>query len=482
VDLRTHGINKAPIRGTLTIDLLLSYYGDDFTGSTDALEALCSGGIETVLFVEPPTDEMMRRYPHVRAYGVAGNSRTMSPQTMDAELPDVFRALTSHQPRLVHYKTCSTFDSSPEVGSIGRAIDIGQRIFENQIIPLVVGVPPLGRYCVFGNLFARSGLGSDPFRLDRHPTMRNHPVTPMQEADLREHLALQTTRTIELLDVLALEAGYDVTRTKVDRVATRGSAVLFDALTDDHLETIGEVICDLQQAEKKPQFVVGSSGIDYALVKHWQATNQVRAGIPEGFRSANGAIAPADHVIILSGSCSPVTNRQIGWAIEHGFADVPIEMPGLTAKHVGTVVASASERILAAIDRGQPVVAYTSRGSKDVCRTDPKTSLEQAGEDNPDLGAVLGQIVLEVARVRSVNRVAVVGGDTAGQFARETKIEAVEMMGPLEPGAPLCVVRSRHAAIEGLEVTFKGGQVGYDDFFGTVRSGKRSEAFVGAAR
>ena len=36
------------------IELLLTYYGDDFTGSTDVLEALYSGGIEAVLFVKPP--------------------------------------------------------------------------------------------------------------------------------------------------------------------------------------------------------------------------------------------------------------------------------------------------------------------------------------------------------------------------------------------------------------------------------------------
>src|SRR5438128_2107429 len=35
--------------------LLLSFYGDDFTGSTDALESLARCGIRTVLFTDPPT-------------------------------------------------------------------------------------------------------------------------------------------------------------------------------------------------------------------------------------------------------------------------------------------------------------------------------------------------------------------------------------------------------------------------------------------
>jgi 3-oxoisoapionate kinase len=453
----------------------LAYYGDDFTGSTDALEALCSGGIETVLFTDPPTDEVLRRYPHVRAFGVAGNSRTMSPQTMDTVLPGVYSTLKSHQPRFVHYKTCSTFDSSPEVGSIGRAIDIGLDIFQNRILPLAVGIPSLGRYCVFGNLFARSGLGSDPFRLDRHPTMRHHPVTPMQEADLREHLALQTNRSINLVDVLTLNAGYDAARKRVDQLKLHGAVALFDTLTDDHLEMIGELIGELQQEEQKPLFVVGSSVIEYALVKHWQAASEARAIKQQDFHAAKGTFVPADQVIILSGSCSPVTGRQIGSAIEHGFADVPIDVAKLCSREVGIVIEKASERIVAALDRGQSVAAYTSRGSKDTCHTEPKFAGEQSGKNSPNLGSVLGRILLEVLRIRSVSRVAVAGGDTAGQFAREVEIEAVEMLGRLTPGSPLCVVRSRHAAIEGLEVTFKGGQVGYDDFFGTVRSGQRSE-------
>jgi len=471
---------QSPNQRNNIIDLLLSYYGDDFTGSTDALEALCSGGIETVLFTEPPSDEMLNRYPHVRAYGVAGNSRTMSPSTMDETLPDVFRSLQSHHPRIVHYKTCSTFDSSPEVGSIGCAIDICHRIFQNQLIPLAVGVPSLGRYCVFGNLFAKSGLGSDPFRLDRHPTMRHHPATPMDEADLREHLARQTSRPIELVDVLALDAGLEVARERVGRASLYGSAVLFDTLTDDHLETIGGLICELQQTQQKPQFVVGSSGIDYALVKHWQATDQLPACRFKGSRLATRAITPAEHVIILSGSCSPVTNRQIGWAVEHGFADVPLDIAKFDAKQVDAIIANASERIIAAIDRGQSVVAYTSRGSKDTNVSHSTTARRQFDSDTPTLGVVLGRIFREVVRVRSVSRVAVVGGDTAGQFAREAEIEAMEMIGPLEPGAPLCAVRSQLPAIDGLEITFKGGQVGYVDFFGTVRSGKRNEQFAGA--
>jgi len=93
---------------------------------------------------------------------------------------------------------------------------------------------------------------------------------------------------------------------------------------------------------------------------------------------------------------------------------------------------------------------------------------------------ILGRVLLGVLRAREVGRVAVVGGDTSGQVARTIGIEALEMVGPLDPGAPLCVARSRDGVVDGLEITFKGGQVGYDDFFGTLLRGRSNRSLIGA--
>lgn len=470
------------IQGAQLIDLLLTYYGDDFTGSTDVLEALHSGGVEAVLFVKPPDNDMLRRYAHVRAFGIAGSSRTMTPQQTDEALPDVFRTLLALRPRIVHYKTCSTFDSSPEVGSIGRAIDIAHGVFQNRIVPLTVGAPSLGRYCVFGNLFAKSGLNSAPFRLDRHPTMQRHPVTPMTESDLRVHLSRQTSRPVELIDVLTLDDDYVTARDKLDRVQSSGAVVLFDTLTDEHLHTIGQLIWDEQQREEKPLFVAGSSGIDYALVKHWRA-----AGIGPGLErtsSQRGAarIPPVDRTIILSGSCSPVTDRQIGWALEHGFAEVTIDTLRLRqTKCLEAEICEIAEQVVSLLDNGQSVVAHTCRGPLDSRLAAVKSAISLSPNGDRSLGMNLGRILHQVLRAGLVRRVAVVGGDTAGDVARSLEVEAVEMIGPLAPGAPLCVVRSRDGAVDGLEIAFKGGQVGYDDFFGTLLSGRCNQLLMGAS-
>ncbi|MNL52160.1 hypothetical protein D3C87_1753100 [compost metagenome] len=64
-----------------------------------------------------------------------------------------------------------------------------------------------------------------------------------------------------------------------------------------------------------------------------------------------------------------------------------------------------------------------------------------------------------------LQRIVVAGGDTSSYAARAMGIEAVEMIAPLSPGAPLCRAYAPGSAVDGLQVVFKGGQVGKEDFF-----------------
>ena len=109
--------------------LLLTFYGDDFTGSTDALEQLALAGLRAALFVEPPTPAQLKNYPGLQAVGVAGMTRSLAPAAMERELRPALKKLKALGAPHVHYKVCSTFDSSPTIGSIGRVIDVAARIF-----------------------------------------------------------------------------------------------------------------------------------------------------------------------------------------------------------------------------------------------------------------------------------------------------------------------------------------------------------------
>src|SRR5262249_51989442 len=155
---------------------------------------------------------------------------------------------------LLHYKCCSTFDSAPHVGSIGAAIRALKPHFANAFLPIVGGQPNLGRYCLFGTLFAAAGTGGTVHRIDRHPTMSVHPVTPMGEADLRRHLAAQGLARIGLIDYRGYENGAAGVTLEAC-LAQRPDAVLLDVACSADLALIGRLI--RQQMRAGPMLAVG---------------------------------------------------------------------------------------------------------------------------------------------------------------------------------------------------------------------------------
>ena len=477
--------------------LLLAYYGDDFTGSTDALESLARAGLQTVLFLEPPTPKQLAQFPGLRAFGIAGGSRTMSPTEMECELPPAFRALKRSGASIIHYKTCSTFDSSATVGSIGKAIEIGRHVFGERLTPLVVGFPAFGRHVVFGNLFARSGE-FEPTRLDRHP-MSRHPVTPMDEADLRVHLARQTSLPIELVDLLKLKGlgccnpqgngidpespfrrnahRFEELRGLLDAAAARKPPpiVLFDTLDDDDLPVIGRLISS-QVRLKRQLFCAGSSGVGYALVAYWRHTGLLPFLQTNGTHCGETTLSTrSKQTIIVSGSCSTVTDRQIGRALKAGFVEVVCNSAMLAdADRATEGVDDAFARALPALDAGHTVIFHTARGITDprrgafervASKTSRGTKAGRLASARARLGQSLGRILRLALERTGARRAVICGGDTATQACRALGIVALEFLAPAVTGAPLCRVHAQGAALDGCELICKGGQMGPDTFF-----------------
>jgi uncharacterized protein YgbK (DUF1537 family) len=425
--------------------LRLAFYGDDFTGSTDALEFLTRAGLRTVLFLAPPSPDQLARYSGLQAVGVAGLTRSLAPAAMEAELRPAFAALRALGAPHVHYKVCSTFDSSPAIGSIGRAIGVGAEVFATRFVPLLVAAPTLGRYCAFGHLFARYGIGSGGaiHRLDRHPAISRHPITPMTESDLRLHLSQQTSKRIALFDLLDVARPPSEARAALDALVGDGAeVVLFDAVYAEQLATIGALL-DAHATPGQPLFSVGSSGIEMALGAHWAATGtaRVRTDWP-----TPGAAAP---LLGLSGSCSPVTSGQLAWAAAHGFAVVPL---GENAPATASVALAA----------GQPTIIFSNRESPG-----------QVAIPADQLGAMFGGLARDLIAHHGVRRLVLAGGDTSSYTARALGIESVEMTAPFVPGAPLCRASAPGSPADGLEVNIKGGQVGAEDYFGLAAMGNR---------
>lgn len=451
----------------------LVFYADDFTGATDALEFMACSGARTVLFLDTPTPSELEDFGALDAIGIAGKTRAMPPQQMQQVLEEDFAKIAAIDPGHIHYKVCSTFDSSPEIGNIGVAISQGLLQFKNGFVPIVVAAPDLGRYMIFGQLFAQMGIGSKGavYRIDKHPSMSKHPITPAKEADLRDHLALQGDFKTGLIDIRDLEESLPELFRKVQSLSKDHEVIFFDGLYKRQMKTIGAILED-SKASGKPMFSVGSSGVEQALGDFWQQEGVL------GNQPDWKIIDQVQPLLVLCGSVSPITAQQIDYALDKGFAEVAID-PNFLNESLQHSVQRYAEQVLELIRLGKSVIVHTAKGPRDPRLIEMNLITQKLGWDaiksKSDLpkrfGELLGQTAKTVAQQYTLQRLIIAGGDTSSYTARALGIHAVQMIAPLVKGAPLCRVYAKGTSVDGMQINLKGGQLGEKDYFVALQNG-----------
>lgn len=423
---------------------LLGWYGDDFTGATDTLAALAKAGRRALLFLDRPYAARLASVGPLDAVGIAGASRTLDPVAMRAALEPVGRFFAALGVRVMHYKCCSTFDSASHVGSIGVAAETLRPFFANPFLPVVGGQPNIGRYCLFSTLFAAAGTGGTVHRLDRHPTMTTHPVTPMTEADLRRHLAAQGLAGMAALHYPDYDLDDAALDARLDRLLeTAPSAVLLDIGRGADLATAGRLIW--RHAQRSPLLAVGPSSVAQALTAHWDAesTTPIHAETP---------LAAADGpVFVMAGSLSPVTRRQI--EASSSFDRIQADAGRLCGD------SAYRERLLAEVAAGLRAGRHT------LVWTAPTNATAADTAQAADVAAATADFVAAVLRAVPLRRVGIAGGDTSSKAVLAMGCWGLSYRCALAPGVTVSRTHGDDSATDGIELMLKGGQMGADDLF-----------------
>jgi uncharacterized protein YgbK (DUF1537 family) len=439
----------------------LGWYGDDFTGASDTLAVLTQAGLRAMLFLGVPDAARLDRAARalggpLDAVGIAGAARSMAPLQMAQELEPVGAFFARLAPPVLHYKVCSTFDSAPALGSIGAAVRTLRPHVRHPVVAIVGGQPSLGRYCLFSTLFAAVARGGRVERLDRHPTMRAHPATPMHEADLRRHLALQGLEGIAALhyptyarDARAVDAAYAAA------VATGAPAVLFDAAQADDLAAIGRLLWT--EAARERMLAVGASSVAQALVAHWQYNGELDAA-PPAERPLRRAAGP---VFAFAGSLSPVTAGQVRAATSYEI--VRLEPAELLA---GAGLDAACRRIDRLLAEGRHVIAATA--PQDPAEADHGRTHDIARASAHCVRRVLDA---QAARGTPLHRLGIAGGDTSSLVTRALGLWGLSYRGSLGAGVAVSCTHADDAAYDGVELMLKGGQMGGPDVFEQLLGG-----------
>jgi uncharacterized protein YgbK (DUF1537 family) len=253
---------------------------------------------------------------------------------------------------------------------------------------------------------------------------------------------------IGLVDLASFQAG--IFRERLAHELDTGvGAMVFDGIDQGMLEETATLLW--REAQQRQIFAVGSSGLAYGLLGSWRRASGA-LGLPRE-RSRQNQAASVDRLLVLSGSCSPATAKQVRRARQDGFA--AIRLRGAAPWEVETRSA------LRALARGKSVVLYTALGPEDMNK-------EREGSFGPPLGLLLRRLLL----ASGVRRVLIAGGDTSTDAVKKLGLSALTFAAPLTPGAPLCRGHASGSQLDGLELVLKGGQIGPEDFFLRVREGR----------
>ena len=411
------------------------FIGDDFTGASDTLATLAEAGIAARLCVEGPALSRLPETPRGRgafpAIGIATDFRACAPAVVEPRLRALTPLVRARAPRFVHYKICSTFDSAPHVGPGGAAVAVLAEELSPALTVILGGQPGLRRFCLFGTLFA-AGPDGAVHRIDRHPVMSRHPVTPMGEADLRRHLAAQGLGEIALLSRPDLA---DAATILAATIAGGGRRVLVDAVDATDIEMLGLAL-SLLETGGRPLLLVGASGVAEAV-----------AGKPAETGSEASALAPVPGPrLALAGSRSAATAAQVAAASRYtrlplGARDIAGEGRDVFAERCAQMLAT---------------------GTNVLAHLDPHADYGLA----PDaLSETLAELAARSLALHPVSALAVAGGDTSGAVVRRLGFDSLSFEARAGSGVAVCRGHAPGMPLDGMRLMLKGGQVGPLDLF-----------------
>ena len=411
--------------------MILGVIADDFTGATDVASMLVRAGMQTVQVLGVPAAGL----PEADAVVVALKTRTIPAADAVAQSLQALEALRQAGARQIYFKYCSTFDSTAE-GNIGPVTDALMAALGADFTIACPAFPENGRTVFRGHLFVGDQLLSDS-------GMRNHPLTPMTDANLVRVLQSQTAQRVGLLRYDGLQQNAAAALAELRAAGVRIAVV--DALNNNDLLTLAEVCAELP-------LITAGSGVALGLPPAYE-----RRGWFKPSESAAQLATVSGPVAVVSGSCSEATNAQVARWIADGRIAIPLDPLAL---HTGAqTVESLLAEALPALASG-PVLLYATAAPDRVKAVQAELGVEAAGALVEHNLAGVAQGLVQAG----VRRLVVAGGETSGAVVQALAVQQLRIGAPICPGVPWT-----QAALPGSDepmlLALKSGNFGGVDFF-----------------
>lgn len=414
----------------MTKRVFLGAVADDFTGATDLAALMARSGLSVSLRIgvpEPGTEAA------ADCEVVALKIRTEPVKEAVSEARNALSWLQSIGAERFFWKYCSTFDSTAQgnIGPVAEAMMVQLGAEQTVYCP---SFPENGRTVFHGHLFVGNELLSDS-------PMKNHPLTPMTDSNLVRLLEPQTTNSVGLIEKSVVSRGADAIKSKLKSLKSDGvSHVVIDAIDEDDLKAVGA-------ASANHMLVTGGSAVALPLV-------ETLSGKLRGSAPTKTAIAVDDCSLILSGSCSAMTRKQVSVFAEKK----PSYRLDPMALAKDDMALKAAKAWLEGQDASAPKLIYATADPEDVKRAQAELGREKAGEIVEHALAALAQWAREIGHRRFV----VAGGESSGAVTQALGVSQLTIGPEIAPGVPWTFANSNGYDIA---LALKSGNFGRESFF-----------------
>ncbi len=393
----------------------LGCIADDFTGATDLAGLLRRSGASVKLHFGLPT-KPSDTLTDIEIVALKCRTESVEKAVEDCSLAAHW--LIAGGAAQVYWKYCSTFDST-DTGNIGPVAEAIMAITRQDQVLYCPAFPENGRSVFMGHLFVGNQLLNES-------SMKDHPLTPMADANLARILAPQVKAPVGIWSRIAQ---------KNRSAFPQETHIIGDAVELLDLEFL---------AKNTPSSVLLTGGSALAMPLPGIL------GIASTEKSTDPRVQ--DRAVILSGSCSHMTQQQVDlYGQKHPSYQIKPET--IDSEEVDACISWMKSLPSNAV----PLI-YATASPDSVKASQAALGVAKAGEMIED--AMAG--IASAAHQLGTRRFVVAGGETSGAVTQALDINEVIIGREICPGVPWVFSA---ASGDSVALALKSGNFGTPNFF-----------------
>ncbi|NBI42431.1 hypothetical protein GVX76_02820 [[Haemophilus] felis] len=410
---------------------MLGIIADDFTGASDIASFLVENGLNTIQMNGVPSSPLTTK---VDAIVISLKSRSNPGGDAIAQSLNALDWLKTNGCDQFYFKYCSTFDST-EKGNIGPVTDALLDQLEENFTIICPALPINGRTIFNGYLFVGQALLNES-------GMQNHPTTPMKDANLVRLMDKQAKGKTGLVSYVDLMKGADFVKERFATLRQQGYRyAVIDSVDNSQLAVLAEAIADFK-------LVTGGSGLAAYMA----------ARLSKGQKSTNALVPNKASSVVLSGSCSVMTNKQVAQYAKkapHIYLDVEQSLSN------PQYAEELTQWVLNHIDHEFAPMVYATVAADKLKEIQQTFGAEKASQAIEHTFAKLAQNLYQAG----VKNFITAGGETSSIVVQQLGFSGFHIGKQIAPGVPWL-----KALESDVYLALKSGNFGDEEFF-TVAQG-----------